>query len=381
MDAKQTTVDAAPNPQPEEEVRAPIPSVVTTLAADAPRLCFDPALARERAHGAILGAALGDALGLQVEGDDTETVGDRHPGGELDLPYKGAFKGHPPNDWTDATDFTVLVMRALGAYFDSKTEEPASDFAVRAVQWHRTGFAELGDTGGICPEGVVVRAMAHAGFAKDPAEAARAVKGPKADNGALIRTAACAFTAAPSDWATLFCEATHADERCAATTLMLTLLLNALCRIPATAAIPPTTAVDPIAQGRSLLTDGARKTDYMQRLTNTKRLEDLKLGERENRSYTLKTCAVAMWAYRQLVKTPAAKRTADFFKTIVRAVAAQGGDASANAAVAGAVLGAALGGANLPEDWLAALPHGKWLTAEVKTFLTSAAPTWELPAL
>ena len=86
-----------------------------------------------------------------------------------------------------------------------------------------------------------------------------------------------------------------------------------------------------------------------------------------------------MWAFRQLDKTPASGRDADFFRTTVRAVAAQGGDASANAAVAGAVLGAVLGAASLPEDWLSALPNSKWLAAEVETFLSSAAPTWELP--
>ena len=213
----------------------------------------------------------------------------------------------------------------------------------------------------------------------DPAAAARAVTGPKADNGALARTAACAFTAAPAEWAALFCEATHADERCAATTHMLTMLLNALCRIPVAAAVPASAAIAPIAQGRDRITDSTRKADYMRRMTNTKRLEDLMLGERENQSYTLKTCAAAMWTFRQLVKTPPANRNAAFFKETICAIAAQGGNASANAAIAGAVLGAAVGFDRLPRDWRDALPHGQWLSAEIEAFLVHAEPTWEEP--
>jgi ADP-ribosyl-[dinitrogen reductase] hydrolase len=345
-------------------------------ASGAARSCFDPALARDRAAGAIFGAALGDALGLQVEGSDAETIAERHSGGAgIDLPYRGAFKGYPANDWTDATDFAVLVMRTLGAYFTGKTEDPARDFAMRAVQWHRAGFAELGDTAGVCPEGVVVRAMAQAGFLKDPGGAARAVKGPKADNGALIRTVACAFTAAPADWAALFCETTHADKQCVATAVMLTHLVGALSRAPASAPIPVVAAIAAAARGRDVLPEGAQKDDYMRRLTNTGRLEALGLGEREHRSHTLKTCAAAMWAFRRLARA-AVPRDARFFKRTVRAVVAQGGDASANGAVVGAVLGAALGRANLPEDWLAALPHRDWLAAEVEAFLAAAAPTW-----
>lgn len=361
-----------------EEVREPIPIQTLTLAADENRLCFDPQLVYDRAYGAFLGLAVGDALGLQVEGDDPDMIADRHPNG-LGYPYKGSFKGYAPNDWTDATDFTVLVMRTLTAYFTSKTDEPASDFALRATTWHKTGFPELGDTCGLSPEGVVVRAMSQQGFAREPTEAARAVKGPKAENGALIRTLACAFTAAPADWARLFCEATHADDRCAASTLMFTSLVNRLSRFPDKAVIDGGAAVDAITAGRDLIRDPARRSDYLKRLTDTKRLADLKLGDREHRSYTLKTLACAMWAFRQVVKTPPSKRDAAFFKTTLATLAKQGGDASANCAVAGAVLGAVLGHKRLPDEWLKALPHHDWLTKEVAAFLAAAAATWEIP--
>jgi ADP-ribosylglycohydrolase len=160
---------------------------------------------------------------------------------------------------------------------------------------------------------------------------------------------------------------------------MLTLLLNTLSRVPENSVIEAQIALGPVAAGRDLITDSFRRADYLKRLTETKRLSDLKLGERDGRSYVLKTLACAMWALRQLVKTAPSKRDAGFFKATLVSLAAQGGDASANCAVAGAVLGAAIGHARLPQEWLKALPNHEWLAKEVATFLAAAAPSWEMP--
>lgn len=362
------------------------PYVDGPLAGAPRRWHFDPARARERAIGALLGAAIGDAVGLQVEGDDAARVAERCPDG-VDLPYRGSYKGYEPCDWTDATDSAVLVMRTLGAYFAGKTDNPGRDFAARLAQWRKSGFPELGDTGGLTPESVVQRALAQPGFTADPFAAARAVRGPKADNGALLRTIACAFTASPAEWAVLFCETTHADERCVASAVALALLLRALAALPGGALVPPALIAVPAAAGREALSEppvnpGApfysRRRDYMARLTDTKSLPALALDDRDARSYTLKTLACAMWAFRQLVRTPAARRDAAFFVSTVRQVVAQGGDTSANAMVVGAVLGAALGPSNLPAAWVEALPHGEWLCKEITDFLKAAEPTWEL---
>jgi ADP-ribosylglycohydrolase len=365
---------AAPADLPE-----PRPAI-TSVACDVdapPQLIFnDPQTVCDRAAGAFLGGALGDALGLQVEGDDAITISERHPQG-LVYPYKGAFRGYASGDWTDATDTAVLVARSMGAYFDGKVDEPVVDFARRLVRWHKGGFPELGDVAGIGPEGVVLRAMAQPGFTEAPAEAARAVIGPKADNGALLRTTACAFTAAPAEWALVFGEATHADPRALAATCTYALLLNQLAQLPAGADVPATIIVQPVAAGRDRLKEPGRKDDFMARLTATKTLAALELDSRDQRSYAVRTLACAVWALRRLIRTPAAQRDAAFFKATVGEAAAAGGDASANAAVVGTVLGAALGAEQLPADWLAALPNHQWLRAEVSTFLASAATTWE----
>jgi ADP-ribosylglycohydrolase len=335
-----------------DPVRAPIPTDVRTLAHDEPSSGFDPA----RARGAIFGAALGAALAAG-------------PGGAA-----------------LAADTIVLAMQTLGAFFNAETDDPARDLAERAARWHRD--APPGGTretvgAGAC--NVVGRVVARARFAEDPVAAARGLEGPKATNGALLRAVACAFTVAPADWAIALCEATHADERCAATACMLALLLNALGHWAADAAPTPGLAAGPVAAGRALIAAPPRRADYMRRLTDTARLEGLKLGddpaggEPGHQTYAVKTCAVAMWAFRQLVATPVAEQGPAFFEATVCAVAARGGDATTNAAVAGAVLGAALGSAGLPQGRLAALPRREWLSAEVERFLSAAAPTWAAP--
>jgi ADP-ribosylglycohydrolase len=350
---------------------------------------FDQTLIRDRLFGAVFGAAVADALALPVEGEEPVTIAERFgPNAEsLSLPYKGIYRGYVNGDWTDATDTTVLVMRSLADYFLTDIEDAGIDFASKLVKWNKGGFFELEDATGLTPESVVIRSMGQAGFLEDPVSAAAAVKGPKAENGALIRTLPCAFTAAPRDWALVFSKVTHADDRSNAAALSFTLLIHALIRLPAGVNIPPEIARAPISAGRALIAPEAkpktdpnkvtRREDFMRRLTDSRRVEDLHVEDRENRSYAIKTLACAMWALRQLIRTPPAKWTADFFVSTIRRLASRGGDATANCAIAGAVLGSVMGEKNLPLDWIKALPHQAWLHKETDKFFTAAATTWK----
>ena len=354
--------------------------------SDAP--LFDPALIRDRIFGAVFGAAIADALALPVEGEEPVTIAERFgPNAEtLALPYKGIYRGYANSDWTDATDTTVLVMRALTDYFTEETDEAGADLASKLVKWNKGGFPELGDAAGLTPESVVIRAMGQAGFLEDPVAAAAAVKGPKAENGSLIRTLPCAFTAAPRDWALLFSVVTHADDRSGAAALAFTLLIHELIRLPAGASIPPEIARAPISAGRAHIAPEVkpktelnkitRREDFMRRLLDSRRVEDLHLEDREHRSYAVKTLTCAMWALRQLIRTPPAKWTAEFYISTIRQLASRGGDATANCAVAGAVLGSVMGEKSLPTDWLKALPHQAWLRKETDKFFAAASTTW-----
>lgn len=345
---------------------APVKARKPQEAAPTPAPGTPPPPTRDpgRATGALLGAALGDAVALQVEGDSIFTIEDRHPNG-VDYPYKGAFRGYEPNDWTDATDTTVLVLRTLTAYAYNKTDKPAQDFAQRLAAWTKNGYPELSDTIGRYPDNVTQRVVSLTGFTTDPVGTAQSLKPPKVENGGLIRTLGCAFTEDPSAWAQIFCETTHSDPRCVVSAQFFSMLVNTLAYsddICMAAALPAIRIAHDALPPRY-------RAEFLNRLTRTVRLAELELEERENRTYTFRTMGCAFWALRQVVRTPPSKRDADFFKNTIRLAAGQGGDATSNCAIVGAVLGAVLGEARLPADWLAAMPHRKWLDKEIAAFL------------
>lgn len=58
------------------------------------------------------------------------------------------------------------------------------------------------------------------------------------------------------------------------------------------------------------------------------------------------------------------------FKSTIVSIVSECGDADTNAAVAGALLGAYYGYNKLPQDWLEALPHKKWLDSIVDKFIS-----------
>jgi hypothetical protein len=127
------------------------------------------------------------------------------------------------------------------------------------------------------------------------------------------------------------------------------------------------------------LIEPARRVDFMVRLTETKTLDMIAPDDREHRSYAVKTLSCVVWAIRQVLRIPAETRNAEFFKRVLREVASRGGDASSNCFAVGAALGALLGDANLPHDWLNALPHREWLEREISGFMTAAGTAWTGP--
>ncbi|WP_279062918.1 ADP-ribosylglycohydrolase family protein [Dermabacter hominis] len=144
---------------------------------------------RERALGAVLGAATGDALGAPYEfeppiadSDDVAMTG----GGQL---------GWKPGEWTDDTAMAIVIMRAAAheIHGDSLTSESSLDaIAAGWYQWSR----ETPDIG-ILTSNVLVAALETAQShgnsvpsGRDMHEAARAIHKAQhhtAGNGGLMR--------------------------------------------------------------------------------------------------------------------------------------------------------------------------------------------------
>jgi ADP-ribosylglycohydrolase len=319
----------------------------------------------DRALGAVFGCALGDALGLPAEGCLKRILAERYPEG-IGLPHERPVRDFPLNDWSDDTDHTVLVMRALVASRD-EAADPGRDFAVRLAGWYDRGFPELGDTHGSGCGGMTYRVLRRPGFTEDPFGAARAIAGPTAGNGALMRTAPCAFTARPAEWAEYFCRTTHADPRCAASCAAQSVLIGELAATPHGVPVNRECLRRALEAARPRLGD-VHWSELLGWAGRAKSLEALELDSRDARGYTFKAFAVALWAFRALSR--AEDRDAALFKAVIGEIAMEGGDADTNAAIAGALVGAALGYRALPADWLEALPNRHWLEAECRAWLS-----------
>lgn len=319
----------------------------------------------DRILGVVFGCALGDALGLPAEGGDKEILAQRYPEG-MSLPHKTPCRGFPLNDWTDDTDQTVLMMRSLAAHGEEPSAALARDFAKRLADWMNNGFSELGDTYGNGCGNMTGRVLRRGDFLTDPHGAARAIVGPRAGNGALMRTAPCAFTRDPAAYAAHMCTVTHADPYCVATCVAQCALVRSLA---GSAKVDPEMLREAMILGVTNLTPQQRAS-VMDWAMRSRDLGLLELGGRDARGYTLQSFACSLWAFRALARHRAAPATDDaaFFKTTLRRIVAEGGDADTNAAIAGALLGAALGYSRLPADWIETMPNRDWLTAEVKKF-------------
>lgn len=319
----------------------------------------------DRVLGAIFGCALGDALGLPAEGGDKTILAERYPAG-LSLPHAKPVRDFPLNDWTDDTDATVLVIRTLAAYGAGAVDNPAGDFARRLVDWYNCGFPELGDTAGAGCGNMTWRVLRRADFLADPFGAARSIVGPRAGNGALMRTAPCAFAENPAAWAEYFCLTTHADPRCVASCVAQTLLVRELAAVPRQEKIDPEILRRVLVAAQEKLSERHRR-ELMSWALRSKSLDALDLGGRDARGYTFKALGCSIWAFRVLLRHR--ERDASLFKKHMTSLVMEAGDADTNAAIAGAVFGAAIGYAALPQDWLAALPNRQWLETEVRAWL------------
>lgn len=366
----------------EEPPAAPAAEEAAPQDGAPPAWALDYETLYDRIYGAVFGHATGDAMALQLEGKDLLWIQDRalqtqeppYP----EPPGSGQHMGYPLNDWTDPTDCGVLVMRTLAAFMSGETDSPQLDLASRLQKWFKGGHGELGDDGhGRGCEGVVIRAVTRAGFLAAPVEAAREVQGPKAENGAMIRATACAFTQSPEEWAAALGAVTHADPRSLAAAVAYAYMLNRLWRSDAAAPTPALWAKEAVAHGHRMLPTPKMREEYAAVLGRSKRLADLRLDEREKSRDALKTLAVALWAYRRLIATPPAARDPAFYRKALWEVACQGGDTTSNCAVVGAIFGAACGKSIIPAAWLRAPPHFAWLQKEVDAFITAAAATWE----
>ena len=294
------------------------------------RLLSNPAgvadVNEDRAKGTILGLAVGNLLGLPVEGWSAVHISQSFPNGVTQIDPLERVRPMD-DDLAQAVDLAEAL--AAGVNF-------VPDLCSRLVRWRR----ENGRGIGITTSAVID--LLEKGYR--PPEAARIVYEERdyiAPNGGLMRCAPVAL-ARHSDPEGLVkdsaatCAVTHYALACRWSCV----IINAAIYLLLKGGYP---SIEDLVMAAAA--DGAPADVVEWAMRTGQDLGDLEF-DRGHIGHTLLCMQAGLWA----LKTPL-----DLENALVRIVSA-GGDTDTNGAVAGAVLGARYGATAIPERWIDCVP-------------------------
>ena len=288
----------------------------------------DPAL-RDRARGALLGLAIGDALGTTLEFKPRDSY---QP---LTTLVGGGPFGLRVGEWTDDTSMAL----ALGSSLVEKRRLDERDLMERFCAWAEKG--EYSHNGRCFDIGMTVRA-ALGRFRASGNPVAGSTDPQSAGNGSLMRLAPVAILYAfdPEgriDAARRQSAVTHgAEEAVEACAAYADLLAEAIQGWSRAQVLAPRNAWTPEKVGRAM------------------RMETLGWDRSQVRGsgYVIHSLEAALWAV---------GRAGDFREAVLLA-ANLGEDADTTAAIAGQLGGALWGASGIPEDWLRLLAWRERIT-------------------
>jgi ADP-ribosyl-[dinitrogen reductase] hydrolase len=283
----------------------------------------------DRSRGALLGLAVGDAIGTTLEftrRDSSAPITDMVGGGPFCL---------QPGEWTDDTAMALALADSLAADADLD----AADLMRRFTDWWRQGTYSC--TGRCFDIGVTTR-QALAQFERSGDPYAGSIDPMSAGNGSLMRLAPVAIRhwrepARLADIAARQSRTTHAaPEAVAACVSYAQMLAEALAGMP---------KQDVLASGGS---DAPVTDAIVQGSWRGKHRRDI-----ASSGYVAHSLEAALWCV---------GRTSDFASAVLLA-ANLGDDADTTAAITGQLAGALYGAGGIPDRWLERLAWLDRLTA------------------
>ena len=274
---------------------------------------------RERAIGAVLGLAVGDALGAPFEFRRAAHIPSPLPA--FELPWMGL----PPGTWTDDT---ALARNLWLSLIDHGGALSVDDVRARHVAWLDGDPPDVGNQ--------TLLALREPG--PEPARAVFERRGPEvsAGNGSVMYCAPLGVVRV-RERDRLFEEApalsriTHWDARCQTACLAVTLAVASLV-VGDAADRAVVGAVEAVAER-----EGGEELEYLVGEAGRSRAID-----GPDQGFTLFTAGIALQVAGE----------GRGFEEGLRHVVSLGGDTDTNAAVAGALLGAAHGIDAIPVSWL-----------------------------
>jgi ADP-ribosyl-[dinitrogen reductase] hydrolase len=289
----------------------------------------------ERIRGALLGSAVGDALGATNEFKTAQQIQQHPPVTDL---IGGGWLSLPAGEITDDTQMMRCVLQSYAHGY------ALEDVASRFLAWLESGPADVGILTrqalgqvqrGISPRDAGRIAWEKSGFSS-------------AGNGAIMRCAPTGVLRLHDREARVLetveiARLTHFDQRCVESSVWQNACIAALIAGNGVTAALEFAAGEVIwARNAFDLLTPTLEDDVLEWVNKA---HDLPIAALDTSGYTLATAQVGAWALLH----------ADTLEAGLIVVTNQGGDADTTGAVAGALLGAKFGASAIPTRWLGAL--------------------------
>ncbi|MEB3071520.1 ADP-ribosylglycohydrolase family protein [[Mycobacterium] vasticus] len=283
---------------------------------------------RDRARGALLATAAGDALGAGYEFD-----GPRGPGEPVDM-IGGGLGAFTPGEWTDDTSMAIAIAEVAATGADLASEAAQDVVVARWFQWSK----DAKDIG--VQTRAVLSAAARRGIgarsARAESEALHRSSGRTAGNGSLMRTAPVALAYLDDETglvatARVISELTHFDPDAGdACVLWCAAIRHA------------------VLTGELDARVGLGHLDAERRQVWEQRLDEAEQSEPRDFTHNNGWVVAALQGAWSAITTTAGP---DHLRLALEAGVRGGGDTDTVAAIAGGLLGAVYGASAVPAQW------------------------------
>ncbi|TWH04161.1 ADP-ribosylglycohydrolase [Nocardioides sp. J9] len=293
----------------------------------------------DRACGALLGSAVGDALGAGYE------FGSAALGPEGPAMIGGGLGGFAPGEWTDDTTMAWCIADVAASGVDLRSEEGLTAVARRFRDWYGTGPADIG-----IQTSRVLRAAGPDPTGAALLDASRKLHektGHTAGNGSLMRTAAVALPYlddpdAVAEAAAKVSALTHHDPRAGEACVLWSLAIRHAVMEG---------ELD-VRVGLDLLDDDAARY-WASRIDEA----EVRRPGHFNPNGWVVAAFQAAWSAISHTPVPSGGDACRHLGDVLAAAIAIGDDTDTVAAIAGALVGARWGASAVPAQWRRAL-HG-----------------------
>ena len=295
---------------------------------------------RDRALGAVLGAAVGDALGASYEFLSATEIADQ---GEIEMRAGATRLEREKGEWTDDTAMSTVILQTAATHHELRSATALDSVAAGFQDWAESNPPAIGaqtkrvlGASGACTAEALLRDSKHLPGTR------------KGGNGSLMRTAPVALPylgegkgGEAVEAAGAISDLTHYDLRA-----------RQACRLW-TNAIRHAILVGPV-QGVPA---------YLQNYADTEEqrfwVKQFQVAEQPDVSAHVETNGwvvdALVCAWHAIATTPG--RGSEHFQAALRKAVSLGQDTDTVASIAGALLGACWGASAIPEEWTVCL-HG-----------------------